>query len=107
MMSYQFTFLNKTPKNKLDSLVQQAMFPPQKIDSNYYDWNNLDARVVEVIDPIKMHAIVDAIGALQTPEAFVILNCIVIGRKRSRATLSLFSTFVRQYSLFWRSSGHQ
>ena len=90
---YQFTFLNKSPKNKLDSLVRQAMFPPKKIDSNYYDWNNLDARIVEVIDPLKMYAIVDAIGALRTPEAFVILNLYGLLDMMGQGDLSLFSTF--------------
>lgn len=97
---YQFTFLNKTPKNKLDSLVHQAMFPPKKIDSNYYDWNNLDARVVEVIDPIKMHAIVDAIGSLQTPEAFVILNLYWLLDIKDQGDLNLFSTFCANIHYF-------
>jgi len=90
---YQFTFLNKSPKNKLDSLVRQAMFTPKKIDSNYSDWNNLDARIVEVIDPLKMYAIVDAIGALRTPEAFVILNLYGLLDMKGQGDLSLFSTF--------------
>ncbi|MFZ4753534.1 MAG: hypothetical protein ACOYLG_09335 [Chitinophagaceae bacterium] len=97
---YQFTFLNKIPKNKLDSLVHQAMFPPKKIDSNYYDWNNLNARIVEVIDPLKMYAIVDAIGALQTPEAFVILNLYGLLDMKNQGDLSLFSTFCANIHYF-------
>jgi hypothetical protein len=71
---YQFTFLHKIPQNKLDSLVLQVMYPNMVIDSNYYDWNSTYPRVVSLIDRINMLKITDAIGALQTKEAFLILN---------------------------------
>jgi hypothetical protein len=50
------------------------MYPAMIVDSNYYDWNYTSPQVVTLIDRINMLKITDAIGALQTKEAFLILN---------------------------------
>lgn len=71
---YQFTFLHRQPQNKLDSLVLQIMHPAMVVDSNYFDWNNTQPQVRSVVDRIKMNSLIDAIGALKTPEAFLLLN---------------------------------
>ena len=90
---YQFTFLHKIPQNKLDSLVLQLMYPNMVIDSNYYDWNSTYPRVVSLIDRINMLKITDAIGALQTKEAFLILNLNYIMPFKMGDDLSPFVSF--------------
>jgi hypothetical protein len=71
---YQFTFLHKTPQNKLDSLVQQLINPHLVIDSNYFDWNSTTKQVRSVLDIMQYNKLIDDIGALQSKEAFVLLS---------------------------------
>ncbi|HOZ50475.1 MAG TPA: hypothetical protein PLU17_01350 [Chitinophagaceae bacterium] len=71
---YQFTFLNKKPKNKLDTLVLQALYPGMIVDSNYYDWNNDNEKTRSLYERIKMKQLIDEIGQLKTSGAFLILN---------------------------------
>ena len=71
---YQFTFLNKNPKNKLDTLVLQALYPGMIVDSNYYEWQDDSKKIRSLSERIKMKELIDEIGRLKTAEAFLILN---------------------------------
>lgn len=97
---YQLTFLHKDPKNKLDSLVKQAMYPALVIDSALFDWKKDGTKPVKSIDRIKFARVVDEIGKLKTKEAFLILNLQHMLPFKMQDDMTLYATFCNNVAYF-------
>ncbi len=90
---YQFTFLHKEPRNKLDSLVLQLMYPSYVVDSNYYDWNYNSPKVQSVLDVFNYRKVLDELAQLQTNEAFLILHLYYIIPFKEQDDMNPFTAF--------------
>ncbi len=78
---FQFTFLHYPLQNKLDSLVFQLNYPMYVTDSSLYNWPTDGGKIRSVLDVFDYSKAINAIGKLQTPEAFFILNLPYIYRE--------------------------
>lgn len=91
---YQLTFLHKTPRTKLDTLVHELMYPNYILDSIYYDWSYHTPSLHSVIDRIRWDSLMNQLGALRSPEVFVLLNLPFLAPPSMMDDLSLFDSFL-------------